>query len=198
MTQKQLFLNSAPQINPERGDRMHWWDKTQGRWWGNCKQRFFFCLAIVWKIRRLSLLRTHYNIMVKPRHCVTSFPSSKWHTEEVLEDLERGCQDDEIFRMTPLQDMQWHEGCKDITMKTAWTEKTIANQIISPPQPQGWVFFTFIISHHPGKEKGGESPAMGKLEMTIWKTLTPGINIGVPRLRFDFVFLCCFFPVFSP
>jgi flavorubredoxin len=29
------------------------------------------------------------------------------------------------------------EGCKDITMETAWTEKTIANQIISPPQPQG-------------------------------------------------------------
>lgn len=160
MTQKQLFLSSAPQINPERGDRMHWWDKTQGRWWGNCKDSFCVWL-LVWKIRRLSILGAHYNVMVQPKHCVTSFPSSKWHTVEVLEDLERGCQDGEIFRMAPLQDVQWH-GCKDIAMKTAWTEKTVASQIISPPQPQGWVFFILIISHHLGKEKGGESPAMGK------------------------------------
>lgn len=130
---------------------------------GETANKDSFCVwLLVWKVRRLSILRAHYNIMVQPKHCVTSFPSSKWHTVEVLEDLERGCQDDEIFRMTPLQDMQWHEGCKDIAMKTAWTKKTIANQIISPPQPQGWVFFILIISHHLGKEKGGESPAMGK------------------------------------
>ena len=129
---------------------------------GETANKDSFCVwLLVWKIRRLSILGAHYNVMVQPKHCVTSFPSSKWHTVEVLEDLERGCQDDEIFRMAPLQDVQWH-GCKDIAMKTAWTEKTVASQIISPPQPQGWVFFILIISHHLGKEKGGESPAMGK------------------------------------
>lgn len=98
------------------------------------KDYFCVCLASCLKDkRRLSILRAHYNIMVQPNHCVTSFPLSKWRTVAVLEDLERGCQEYEIFRMTPLQDIQWREGCKDIAMETAWTEKTIASQIISSP-----------------------------------------------------------------
>lgn len=38
---------------------------------GQTANKDSFCVwLLVWKIRRLSILRAHYNIMVQPKHCV--------------------------------------------------------------------------------------------------------------------------------
>ena len=132
-------------------------NKTQGRWWGNWKPLFV-------PVFLLGKLRGDYTQgTVQPKQSVASSPSSKWHTVEVLEDLEWGYQNDEkpggpwFLDTIAGHPVTWSLQGHNHGDSMDWENSKPTRRLLLPNQEDRYSL-PCIVSYHLGKEREKRKP----------------------------------------